>query len=303
MPINIPDNLPARMTLEKEGVPMMRSSDAKRQDIRPLEIGLLNLMPTKIQTETQISRLIGATPLQVNLTLVKTSSYEPKNTGAEHMLNFYEAWETIKSKKFDGFIITGAPIEKLPFEEVIYWQELQSILDWTQSNVFQTFNICWGAQASLYHFRSVNKQELPAKACGIFEHRVVKKNSALLRGFNDSFKIPVSRYTEVCEIPEDPQLLLLAKSEEVGLCLVQDMRYRQTYMFNHLEYDADTLALEYARDLEKNPNTQLPKNYFPNDDATKAPDNLWRAHAHLLMTNWINEVYQTTPFDLNKIGL
>lgn len=304
MPINIPDNLPARRILEKEAVPMIRASDAKKQDIRPLEIAMLNLMPTKIQTETQIARLIGATPLQVNLTLVTTETYEPKNTNAKHMLDFYKTWKQIKNQKFDGLIITGAPIEKLPFEKVTYWKELKNILDWTQSNIFQTFNICWGAQAAIYHFRNVNKQNLEKKSCGIFKHKTIKQNCSLLRGFNDTFKIPVSRYTEICTPPQDdPQLIPLAASEEVGLCLLQDLRYRQTYMFNHLEYDADTLKIEYQRDKIKNPNTPKPKNYFTDEDENKQPINLWRAHAHLLMSNWLNDVYQATPYDINQIGI
>lgn len=304
MPINIPDNLPARMTLENEGVLVMRSSDAARQDIRPLEIALLNLMPTKIQTETQILRLIGATPLQVNLTLVTTASYQPKNTRREHMLDFYNDWDSIRTRKFDGLIITGAPIEQREFENVDYWHELQNILDWTQTNIFQTFNICWGAQAALYHFHQVNKRPLPQKACGIYCHKVLVHTSSLLRGFNDSFAIPVSRYTEICEeqIPDDKQLIKLADSDEVGLCLLQDLRYRQTYMFNHLEYDAKTLNQEYQRDLKHDAKTRMPHNYFPDDKPQNQPINVWRSHAHLLIGNWINDVYQATPYDVNLIG-
>ena len=241
MPIKIPDNLPARRHLEKEGVMLMREADAMCQDIRPLKIGLLNLMPTKQATEIQLSRLIAASPLQVELTLVTTGSYQPKNTSSDHMLDFYKPWSDIRSHKFDGFIVTGAPVETLPFCEVQYWQELQNIYSWTQDNVFQTFNICWGAQASLYHFRGVEKHALPEKFFGIYTHKICNGASALLRGFNDEFDVPVSRYTEVraSDLPHDDQLITLAKSDEVGLCLLQDVRYRQIYMFNHLEYDAN----------------------------------------------------------------
>ena len=303
MPIKIPDDLPARRTLEEEGVRVIAEHDAIRQDIRPLRIALLNLMPEKIKTETQITRLVGATPLQIEMTLLTTGSYTPRNTSAEHMLAFYQPWEAVREEKFDGLIITGAPIEKLPFEEVIYWPELSQIFDWTQTNVHDTFNICWAGQAALYHFYGVNKRELPAKRFGLYDHTIVTPNSVMLRGFPDEFQVPISRHTEVCEeeIPDDPSLRILAASPEAGVCLIRDHTRRQVYMFNHLEYDTHTLGDEYRRDAEAGENTALPVNYFPDDDPTRPPRNQWRGLGHLLVGNWINDLYQSTPYDINDI--
>jgi len=303
MPITIPDSLPARTTLEAEGVVVMREADAARQDIRPLRIGLLNLMPDKPKTETQFARLLGSTPLQVELALVQLASHTPRNTPAEHMSAFYRSWAEVIDERFDGFIITGAPVETLPFEQVAYWDELRRIFDWTQRHVHQCLTICWGAQAALQHFHGVGKHVLPAKRSGVYTHHLVDPTSPYLRGFSDEVDIPVSRWTEVR--PEDlPRagLKVLLDSEEAGLCLVEDAAHRGLHMFNHLEYDATTLADEFIRDRAKDPATPAPAHYFPGDDPAATPKNRWRSHAHLLFANWINEIYQTTPFDLAAIG-
>jgi homoserine O-succinyltransferase/O-acetyltransferase len=304
MPIRIPDELPARRILEKEGVGIMTKATADRQDIRPLRIGLLNLMPNKIKTETQFARLIGASPLQVELTLVRITNHTPKNTSQEHMLAFYETWEDIKHQRFDGFIITGAPIEQMPFEEVTYWKEMAAILDWTQTNVHSTMHICWAAQAAMYHFHGVEKYPLPNKAFGIYQHRNLNPSSIYLRGFADDFAMPVSRWTEVrsADIPKNRNLEILMESDEMGLCLINDPDHRSLYMFNHIEYDTRSLAEEYERDVAASKDIALPANYYPDNNPSKPPQNRWRAHAHLLFGNWINEVYQTTPFDLENIG-
>jgi homoserine O-succinyltransferase/O-acetyltransferase len=304
MPIRIPNELPARRILEKEGVMVMTEATANRQDIRPLRIGLLNLMPNKIKTETQFARLVGASPLQVELSLIKITKHTPKNTSQEHMLAFYESWEDIKDQRFDGLIITGAPIEQMPFEDVTYWQELSQIFRWTQSNVQSTFNVCWAAQAALYHFYNVPKHPLAQKAFGIYRHKNLKPSSPLLRGFSDDFSMPVSRWTESVrrELPTDKNLEVLMESDEVGLCLVNDPAHRMINMFNHIEYDTGSLGDEYARDAEAGKTIDLPAHYFPNDNPKLAPENRWRSHAHLLFGNWINELYQTTPYDLKDIG-
>jgi homoserine O-succinyltransferase len=304
MPIRIPDDLPARQTLEREGVMIMTEDSARRQDIRPLRIGLLNLMPNKIKTETQFARLIGATPLQMELTLVKITSHTPKNTPAEHMLAFYSDWEDIRNERFDGFITTGAPVELLDFEDVNYWDELQRIFDWTQTHVHSTMNICWGAQAALHHFHGVPKYTLPKKVFGVFRHRNLSPASPYLRGFSDDFSIPVSRWTENhrADLPKDKGLEVLMESDEAGLCLIDDRQHRNLYMFNHIEYDTNSLGDEYFRDLAAGKPIELPANYFPKNDPKNPPENRWRSHAHLLFGNWINEVYQTTPYDLNDIG-
>ncbi len=304
MPIRIPDDLPARQTLEREGVMIMTEDTARRQDIRPLRIGLLNLMPNKIKTETQFARLIGATPLQMELTLVKITSHTPKNTPAEHMLAFYSDWEDIQNERFDGFITTGAPVELLDFEDVNYWDELQRIFDWTQTHVHSTMNICWGAQAALHHFHGVPKHTLPKKAFGVFRHRNLSPASPYLRGFSDDFSIPVSRWTENhrADLPNGKGLEVLMESDEAGLCLIDDPRHRNLYMFNHIEYDTNSLGDEYFRDIAAGKPIDLPANYFPKNDPKNPPENRWRSHAHLLFGNWINEVYQTTPYDLNDIG-
>jgi homoserine O-succinyltransferase len=304
MPIKIPNDLPARRILAEEGVEVIRESDAVRQDIRPMRIALLNLMPDKIRTETQIARVVGSTPLQVEMTLLNTDSYKSKNVPERHLIDFYHTWDEIRHEKFDGLIVTGAPIETLPFEAVDYWDELTAIFDWAQSHVFRSFHLCWGAQAALHHFHGVPKYELERKMFGIFRHHIVTPGSNLLRGFNDEFSIPVSRHTEVRreDIPDKPGLVILAESPEAGLCLMEDRAHRAVYMFNHLEYDADTLKREYERDLAAGAEIQLPRNYFPDDDPSKPPVNHWRSYAHLLFWNWIYEIYENTPYDISEIG-
>jgi homoserine O-succinyltransferase/O-acetyltransferase len=304
MPIRIPNELPARRILEKEGVMVMAEATANRQDIRPLRIGLLNLMPNKIKTETQFARLVGASPLQVELSLIKITNHTPKNTSQEHMLAFYESWEDVKGQRFDGFIITGAPVELLPFEDVTYWNELSRIFEWTQTHVHSTFNVCWAAQAALYHFYKVPKHALKQKAFGIYRHKNLNPASTLLRGFSDDFSMPVSRWTENIrgELPKSQQLEVLMESDEVGLCLVNDPVHRMINMFNHIEYDTHSLRDEYDRDVEAGKAINKPAHYFPADNANLPPENRWRSHAHLLFGNWINELYQTTPYDLNDIG-
>lgn len=304
MPIRIPDNLPARAILEREGVSVMSEATANRQDIRPMRIGLLNLMPNKIKTETQFARLIGATPLQVELQLISTGSHTPKNTSQEHMLAFYQPWEEVREQYFDGFIITGAPVELLPFEQVNYWNELTQIYKWTQTHVHSTFNVCWAAQAALHHFHGVPKYALPHKAFGIYSHRNLDKASPYLRGFSDNFTMPISRWTEVRrhDLPKAKKLQVLLESEEMGLCLIDDPAHRQLLMFNHIEYDTESLGDEFRRDVAAHKPVNLPANYFPDNDPNQVPQNRWRAHAHLLFGNWINQVYQTTPFDLKNIG-
>lgn len=304
MPIKIPNDLPARLTLEKEGVMLMTEDTAHRQDIRALRIGLLNLMPNKIKTETQFARLIGATPLQVELSLIKITNHKSKNTPHDHMITFYRDWEKVRKEKFDGLIITGAPIELLEFEDVTYWDELQRIYDWTQTHVHSTFNICWGAQAALYHFHHVPKHTLAQKAFGIYRHKNLSPASPYLRGFSDDFSMPVSRWTEnlKSELPRDKGLEVLMESEEAGLCFVADNPHRQLYMFNHIEYDTNSLGDEYRRDVEAGKAINLPANYFPGGNPSATPENRWRSHAHLLFGNWINEVYQSTPFKLEDIG-
>ena len=304
MPIKIPNDLPARLVLEDEGVPIISETSAIHQDIRPLRIALLNLMPNKIRTETQLARLIGSTPLQIELTLLKTATYESRNTPEQHLIDFYQTWDDVRDEYFDGLVVTGAPIETLPFADVDYWDELTRILDWTVDHVYSSFYICWGAQAALQHFYGVPKYELPRKMFGVFEHQIVKPNTLLLRGFNDHFLIPVSRHTEVrsADIPNIPGLDILAESADSGLCLVEDAPRRAVFMFNHLEYDALTLKEEYERDLAAGLDIQLPCNYFPEDDPTAEPLNLWRSNAHLLFWNWISGMYAGTPFDLHEIG-
>jgi homoserine O-succinyltransferase len=304
MPIRIPNDLPARQTLAEEGVMLMTEETALRQDIRPLRIGLLNLMPNKAKTETQFARLIGATPLQVELTLIKITSHTPKNTPAEHMLAFYRDWEDVKEERFDGFIVTGAPVELLEFEKVTYWDELTRIFDWTQTNVHSSLHICWGAQAALHHFHGTLKYALPKKRFGVYRHRNLNPASPYLRGFSDDFSIPVSRWTENrrADIREGQGLEVLMESDEAGLCLIADAPHRSLYMFNHIEYDTGSLADEYWRDTNAKKPIEIPVNYFPSNDPKRPPENRWRSHAHLLFGNWINEVYQGTPYDLKSIG-
>jgi len=302
MPIRIPDHLPARKTLEHEGVVVMDSSRASRQDIRPLQIGLLNLMPNKERTETQFSRLIGATPLQVDLTLVRVTDHKSKNTSEDYLKTFYSTWEEIRSRKFDGFIVTGAPIAHIPFEEVRYWPEMVEIMKWTQTHVHHTMFICWGAQAALHHFHGAERYRMPQKAFGVFRHKVLNPRSAWLRGVSDSPMIPVSRYNDIDRRTLGPDLEILIDNDEIGVCFIDDPKHRAVHMLNHLEYDNRSLADEYERDLKAGLNPVLPVNLFPNGDTTVDPENRWRSHAHLLFQNWINEIYQTTPFDMAKIG-
>ena len=301
MPIRIPDHLPARKTLEHEGVVVMDSSRASRQDIRPLQIGLLNLMPNKERTETQFSRLIGATPLQVDLTLVRVTDHKSKNTSEDYLKTFYSTWEDVRARKFDGFIVTGAPIAHLPFEEIKYWPEMVEIMKWTQTHVHHTMFICWGAQAALHHFHGAERYRMPQKAFGVFRHKVLNPRSAWLRGVSDSPMIPVSRYNDIDRRTLGPDLEILIDNDEIGVCFIDDPKHRAVHMLNHLEYDNRSLADEYERDLKAGLNPVLPVNLFPNGDTTVDPENRWRSHAHLLFQNWINEIYQTTPFDMAKI--
>ncbi|MCL4187386.1 MAG: homoserine O-succinyltransferase [Rhodobacteraceae bacterium] len=303
MPITLPETLPAYDVLAREGVMVMSETRAARQDIRPLRIGLLNLMPKKIQTETQFARLIGATPLQIDLQLIRMTEHQSKTTPAPHMEAFYRPFEAVRGEKFDGLIITGAPIEHLPFEAVTYWDELTEVMDWTQSHVHSTFGVCWGGMAMLWHFHRVAKHILPAKAFGCFRHRNLAPASPYLRGFSDDFVIPVSRWTEVrqAEVDAVPGLVTLLGSDEVGPCLIEDAGRRALYIFNHFEYDSGTLKEEYDRDVGNGTPINVPMNYYPDDDPARPPTNRWRSHAHLLYGNWINEIYQTTPYDLDAI--
>ena len=304
MPIKIPDTLPAFETLVHEGVRVMTETAAIRQDIRPLQIGLLNLMPNKIKTEVQMARLVGATPLQVELSLVRVGGHRAKNTSEDHLLAFYDTWEEVKHKKFDGFIITGAPVETLDYEDVTYWDEMKQILDWTETNVHSTLNVCWGAMAAIYHFHGVPKHTLEEKAFGVYRHHNRKPSSVYLTGFSDNFEVPVSRWTEILieDIRKTEGLNFLLDSDETGVCLVQESAGNRLYIFNHVEYDSTSLADEYFRDVSAGVPIKLPKNYFPHNDPSLPPQNRWRGHAHLLFGNWINEIYQTTPYDLEKIG-
>ena len=304
MPIKLPSNLPAFDVLTREGVMVMPEDAAEHQDIRPLKIGLLNLMPKKIQTENQFARLIGATPLQIDFRLIRMTEHETKNTAAEHMAEFYRPFQEVKDDKFDGLIITGAPIEHLPFEEVTYWDELKEVMDWTQTNVHMTFGVCWGGMAMAYHFHGLKKHMLPHKAFGCFRHQNMSPASAYLRGFSDDFVIPVSRWTEMRqdEIDDVPELSTLLGSEEVGPCLVEDTDHRALYIFNHFEYDSGTLKEEYDRDVANGTPINVPMNYYPGDDPSMTPQNRWRSHGHLLYGNWVSEIYLTTPFDQSLIG-
>ena len=304
MPIKIPNDLPAVKTLEAENIFVMTETRAITQDIRPLKILLLNLMPKKIETETQLSRLLGNSPLQVDLELIHTKSHKSKNTSAEHLLAFYKTFDDVKDKTFDGMIITGAPVENIPFEEVEYWQELCEIMEWTKTHVHSTFHICWGAQAGLYYHYGINKYPLEKKMFGIFEHKVNYKKSILFRGFDDKFFVPHSRHTTVLEeeIKKVKELKILSTSEEAGVYAVATKKGKQIFITGHSEYDAETLAQEYFRDLEKGLSIEIPKNYFPDNNPKKNPLVTWRSHANLLYSNWLNYfVYQTTPYDLTKI--
>lgn len=304
MPIKIPNELPARKILEGENIFVMSEKRACSQDIRPLKIAILNLMPTKIVTETQLLRLLGNSPLQVEITLLKTGSYISKNTSVEHLETFYKTFKEVKHEKFDGLIITGAPVEQMDFEEVDYWQELTEIMDWSKTNVWSTFHICWGAQAGLYYHFGINKKDLSEKMFGVFKHKLLKRHKKLFFGFENEFYAPHSRHTEVTEedISKVPELTIVAKSDKAGVYAVTTKKYRQIFVMGHSEYDDDTLAKEYFRDKEKGLNIKVPENYYPNDDDTKKPKNLWRSHATLLFSNWLNYcVYQITPYDIGKV--
>lgn len=304
MPIRIPNDLPAVRTLNDENIFVMTETRAITQDIRPLKILLLNLMPKKVETETQLSRLLGNSPLQVDLELIHTKSHQSKNTSKEHLLAFYKTFDDIKDMTFDGMIITGAPVEHLEFEEVEYWEELCEIMEWTKTHVHSTFHICWGAQAGLYYHYGIKKRPLDKKLFGVFEHRVDYKRSILFRGFDDRFMVPQSRHTTVSEddIRAVKELKVLATSPEAGVYAVSTENGKQIFITGHSEYDDITLANEYFRDLNEGNPIEMPKNYFPDNDPKRRPVVTWRAHANLLYSNWLNYfVYQTTPYDIEKI--
>lgn len=305
MPIKIPNKLPAVKTLAEENIFVMTETRAMTQDIRPLKIVILNLMPTKIETETQLSRLLGNTPLQIEMDLLHTSTYQSKNISEEHLLAFYKTFDDIKENTYDGMIITGAPVEKMPFEQVEYWDELCQIMEWSKTNVHSTFHICWGAQAGLYYHYGIQKVPLDKKLFGVFEHTVEHKKTMLFRGFDDVFMAPHSRHTTVLreDIEKVPELKILASSDKAGVYAIKNKSGSQVFVFGHSEYDAGTLNKEYLRDKNAGLEIEVPVNYFPGDDDTKAPLVTWRSHANLLYSNWMNYfVYQTTPYDITKIN-
>ena len=304
MPVKIQDNLPAIDILAKENIFVMTTSRAAQQDIRPLHIAVLNLMPTKVVTETQLLRVIGNTPLQVEVTLLRTATHLSKHTPLEHLETFYKTFDEIKEEKFDGLVITGAPVEQMPFEQVDYWDELCQVMEWSKSHVHSTLHICWGAQAGLYFHYGVEKRSLPEKLFGVFDHRVLKPSSPLFRGFDDVFQAPHSRYTEVWEsdIRRTPGLELLSVSGDAGVFAVKSLDSRQFFITGHPEYDPDTLAREYFRDRDQGIPIRVPQNYFPGDDPSRPPIVRWRSAGQLLYTNWLNYyVYQTTPYDIKEI--
>ena len=305
MPIQIPNDLPAAEILQNENIFVMKQTRAETQQIRPLEIVLLNLMPTKIVTETQLSRMLGNTPLQVHLELMMLASHKPKNTPEEHLLAFYKTFDDLKDRKFDGMVITGAPVENMPFERVNYWEELTKIMEWSKDHVHSTFHICWGAQAGLYYHYGIQKRQLPEKLFGVFSHRADYKHAILLRGFDDEFWVPHSRHTTIdrADIEAIPGLKILASSEEAGVYIVMNKEGRQIFVTGHSEYDPDTLEREYFRDKYAGLPIQVPKNYYPDDDDSKAPIVRWRGHGNLLYSNWLNYfVYQTTPYNIMSVG-
>ena len=305
MPIKIPADLPACAALESENIFVMTEDRAVQQDIRPLEIAIVNLMPTKIATETQLLRLLSNSPLQVNITLLRTEAHESKNTPAQHLERFYKTFGEIRHGSFDGMIVTGAPVEHLPFEDVDYWRELLEIMAFAQSHVYSTLYICWAAQAALYHFYGIPKYTLPAKLSGIFDHNILQPGCRLFRGFDDTFTAPHSRHTEVRaqDVSNQPALRILAQSPEAGLALAESLDHSQVFMTGHLEYDRDTLDAEFRRDLERGMNPQPPSHYYPDNDPSSPPHVSWRAHAHLFYCNWLNYyVYQETPFSLTAIA-
>ena len=305
MPIKVPNDLPAVKTLADENIFVMTERRAITQDIRPLKILLLNLMPKKIETETQFSRLLGNSPLQVELELIHTKTHRAKNVSEEHLISFYKTFDDIRDNYYDGLIITGAPVEHMPFEEVEYWDELAEIMEWSKTHAHSTMHICWGAQAGLYYHYGVNKHMLDKKLFGIFPHTADYKRSILFRGFDDVFMVPQSRHTTVLreDIEAVPELKILASSEECGVYAVMSKKERQFFITGHSEYDAETLKAEYLRDKSQGKPIDIPKNYFPNDDETKPPIVSWRSHANLLFSNWLNYfVYQTTPYDVNAVA-
>jgi len=304
MPVIVPDQLPAIEILKNENIFVMKEMRAEHQDIRPLKIAILNLMPTKVTTETQLLRLLGNSPLQVDITLFYTSTHRAKNVSQDHLLTFYKTFDEISPLKFDGLIITGAPVEHLPFEEVDYWSELQAVIDWSCENVFSTLFICWGAQAGLYHQFGIPKYPLPEKMFGVFPHNILRKNLPIFRGFDDVFYAPHSRHTEIRreDILQEPEVELLSTSEMAGVYIVGSRDGRQIYVTGHSEYDPLTLKAEYDRDIKKGLPINIPANYFPGDDPSREPVVRWRGHSNLLYVNWLNYyVYQETPYDVTEI--
>ena len=305
MPINIPADLPARSKLEEENIFVMSEERAMCQDIRPLRIAIVNLMPTKIATETQLLRLLGNSPVQVDITLIKAEHHVSKNTSADHLERFYTTFSQVRGSKFDGMIITGAPVEQIAFDEVDYWDELRAIMDYSRTHVFSTLYICWGAQAGLFHHFGIDKHPVPEKVFGVFPHWVHDRLNPIFRGFDDMFFMPHSRHTEIRrdDIAACPDLRILAESPEAGVSIVKDNKRRQFFITGHMEYDADTLAREYTRDLDRGLPVAMPQYYFPDNDPQKPPFVSWRAHANLFFSNWLNfYVYQETPYELDAIG-
>jgi homoserine O-succinyltransferase len=304
MPVKIPSTLPARATLENENIFVMGEERASHQDIRPLRVAILNLMPTKIATETQLLRLLSNSALQVEIALVHTATHDSKNTDAEHLLNHYVTFDAIRNAKYDGLIITGAPVEQMPFEEVDYWDELTQIMDWAEANVESTLYICWGAQAGLHHRYGIPKYDLRHKMFGVFEHRILSSTESLLRGFDDIFYAPHSRHTEIrrADLEKVNDIQILAESDQAGIYIAASKDGRHIFVTGHSEYDPLTLKSEYDRDLNKGLSIHVPHNYYPSDDPTRQPQVRWRGHANLLFSNWLNYyVYQVTPFDPNEI--
>jgi homoserine O-succinyltransferase len=304
MPVKIPNTLPARATLERENIFIMDEDRAAHQDIRALRVAILNLMPTKIATETQLLRLLSNTALQVEVTLLHTATHQAKNTDADHLLTHYLAFDDVRHEKFDGLIVTGAPVEQMPFDQVDYWNELTQIFDWAETNVESTFNICWGAQAGLYHRYGIPKYDLPRKMFGVFEHRLLNRTSSLLRGYDDIFLAPHSRHTEIrrADVEQVDELQILAESDDAGVYIVGTKDGRHIFVTGHSEYDPLTLKGEYDRDIDKGLPVNVPINYYPQDDPSREPTVRWRGHANLLYSNWLNYyVYQVTPYDVNKI--
>lgn len=305
MPIKIPNNLPATNILEGENIFVMDADRAYTQDIRPLKILILNLMPKKSVTETQLLRLLGNTPLQVEVDFIYTASYIPTHTPKDYLTEFYGTFKDVKKKKYDGFIITGAPVEFLDFEDVAYWEELSEIMEWSKKNVWSTFHICWGAQAGLYHHYGIPKYTLKEKISGVYLHKLCVQHEKLFRGFDDEFFVPHSRYTETrrADLEKIPALKILAESDEAGIYAIANLEKRQFFITGHAEYDPYTLKNEYERDVKAGLNPHIPQNYYPNDDTSREPVVKWRSVAHLLFANWLNYyVYQETPYEIDSIG-